>query len=175
MIEENEQVEDERNRINQKWQCLKKSIHGAEASILPKKEGRKDKSWMTQEILDMMNERIVRKNSPNYKLIDKEIKRKCKERKKEWYNDQYKEIEELESEHKIRELHEKVKKMTDRKRNIKTNSGCIKDKNGKLLFDKKDVAARWEEYVRELYDDPNRKEKVQINGEEGPDLLKSEV
>ena len=44
-----------------------------------------------------------------------------------------------------------------------------------MLFDKKDVAARWEEYVRELYDDPNRKEKVQINGEEGPDLLKSEV
>ena len=42
MIEENEQVEDERNRINQKWQCLKKSIHGAEASVLPKKEGRKD-------------------------------------------------------------------------------------------------------------------------------------
>ena len=96
----------------------KKSIHGAEASVLPKKEGRKDKSWMTQEILDMMNERKVRKNSPDYKLIDKEIKRKCKERKEEWYNDLCKEIEELEREHKIRELHEKVKKMTDRKRNI---------------------------------------------------------
>ena len=164
MIEENEQVEDDRNRTNKKWQCLKKSIHGAEASVLPKKEGRKDKSWMTQEILDMMEERRVRKNNPDYKLIDKETKRKCKERKEEWYNDLCKEIEELEREHKIRELHEKVKKMTDRKRNIKTNSGCIKDKNGKLLVDKKDVKARWEEYVRELNDDPNRKEKVQING-----------
>ena len=30
MIEENEQVEDERNRINQKWQCLKKSIHDSQ-------------------------------------------------------------------------------------------------------------------------------------------------
>ena len=35
----------------------------------------------------------------------------------------------------------------------KKSSGCIIDKHGKLLLDKEEIAARWVEYITELYDD----------------------
>ena len=37
------------------------------------------------------------------------------------------------------------------------------------------VAAMWEECIEELYDDPDRAEEIDINDEEVPDFLKSEV
>ena len=62
----------------------------------------------------------------------------------------------------MKEVHKKVKEITDRKRGIKTSSGCIKDRNGRVLFDKKEVAKRWVEYIKELYEDEIRDEKVDI-------------
>ena len=39
--------------------------------------------------------------------------------------------------------------------------GCIKDRNGNILFDKK-IAERWVEYIKELYND-NREPMPQFN------------
>ena len=34
-------------------------------------------------------------------------------------------------------MHEKVKELTDRRKNIRNGSGCIMSKDGELLFEKK--------------------------------------
>ena len=34
-----------------------------------------------------------------------------------------------------------------------TNMGCIKDRNGNILFDKERIVERWVEYIKELYDE----------------------
>ena len=107
--------------------------------------------------------------------MDKQIKQKCKEEKEKWYNDQCKEIEDFERQHRMRELHEQVKKLTNKKRGIKTNSRAIKDKNGILLFDKQEVANRWEEYIKELYDDKARPAQKELYETKGPDLMKEEI
>ena len=46
------------------------------------------------------------------------------------------EIENLEKIKHMRLMHEKVKEITDRKKNIWTGSGCIINKEGDLLFEK---------------------------------------
>ena len=103
------------------------------------------------------------------------IKKRCKERKEEWYNSLCKEVEDLEKSHKVKEMHKKVKEITDRKRGIKTSSGCIKDRNGRVLFDKKEVAKRWVEYIKELYEDENRADSEDSKVGEGLELLKEEI
>ena len=75
-----------------------------------------------------------------------------KERKEAWWNEKCEEIEELERKHKTKELHAKVKEMSTKKCS-KSGTNCIRDKNGKMLFDSNDVINRWVEHVTELYHD----------------------
>ena len=175
MIEELEQYEKEEDKINQQWDSFKASIIAAQDKVLPKKKRKEDKMWMTEDILEMMKERREKKGTSEYKQIDKTIKKRCKERKEEWYNSLCKEVEDLEKSHKMREMHKKVKEITDRKRGIKTSSGCIKDRNGRVLFDKKEVAKRWVEYIKELYEDENRSDSLNSQVGEGLELLKEEI
>ena len=44
-----------------------------------------------------------------------------------------------------------------------------------MLFDKEEVEKRWTEYIRELYDDPNRADPEPIEIGEGPDITVDEV
>ena len=70
------------------------------------------------------------------------------------------------------------KRIKELKRKIFTNlSGIIKDKDGTILFEENDIKRRWLEYVKELYDEPNRSVlplyfKEPLNG---PTILKSEI
>ena len=51
-------------------------------------------------------------------------------------------------------MHEKVKELTDRRRNIRNGSG-IMSKDGELLFEKSAVKERWVQYIHDLYKDEN--------------------
>ena len=68
-----------------------------------------------------------------------------------------------------------MKEITDRKRGIKTSSGCIKDRNGRVLFDKKEVAKRWVEHIKEPYEDENRSDSEKSQVGEGLELLNEEI
>ena len=60
-------------------------------------------------------------------------------------------------------MHRKVKILTDRKKNVNTASSCIRDEEGNMLFEREDVAKRWVEYVKKLYDDVDRRESEHIS------------
>ena len=54
----------------------------------------------------------------------------------------------------------------------------IKDENGLLLLESSEVKDRWQQYNKNLYDDPNRSESMPFVFEEpltGPPILKDEV
>lgn len=54
-------------------------------------------------------------------------------------------------------------------------SSIIKDKQGNMFMEVSGVLKRWEEYVKELYDN-TRDERLKIVGElEGPPILQEEV
>ena len=167
--------EDEIDVVEREWKCLKSSIIAAEEHTIPKKVRRKDNEWMTQEILDLMDDRRRKRNTPEYKRINTQIQAKCRERKEIWYNDKCREIEDLERNHRMREMHEKVRLVTDRKSEIRSKNECIRDKDGKLLFEKDEISRRWTEYIKELYDDPQRRELQLGERERGPGVIKEEV
>ena len=172
---ENEEVNqvDETEIIEEKWSNLKNCLVNSAKKILPKKKKVKRKSWMNDEILKLMEERKKHKGKTKYKEIDQQIKRKCKEAKEIWWNMKCSEIENLEKEHKTKEMHDKVKEMSNKRRSNQ-GSNCICDKNGQMLFDAEDITNRWVEYVEDLYFD-ERGTLPDIMNDDGQTILQSEV
>ena len=70
-------------------------------------------------------------------------------------------------------MHNKVTKLTG-KNLKKKSSGCIIDKNRKLLFDKEKIAAWWVEYITELYDN-DRDQMPNFEVTTGESILREEV
>ena len=78
-------------------------------ATVSKKKGTARKEWMTEEILQKMEERKGAKNEiERYRVLDREVNTMCDKAKENWINQQCSEIEELESKHKTREMYEQV-------------------------------------------------------------------
>ena len=72
-------------------------------------------------------------------------------------------------------MHEKLKELTDRKKNIRTGSGCIMSKEGYLLFEKNAVKERWIQYIPNLYNDENCGIRPEYVGDDGPSITQDET
>ena len=97
---------------------------------------------MTDEILNMMEERRKYKRSENqYREIDKEIKRKCTEEKEKWLNTMCIEIESNRNTD-SRKLHSKIKEIAGKRKNTFSSSGCLKAKDGTRIIEKEETIKR---------------------------------
>ena len=109
---------------------------------------------MTDDMLNLMNERISKRTIPNeYYKLDYEIKNSCKLAKEQWFSGRCEEIEDLERKQQARLMHTEVKELTDRKHSTKSN---MQSKNGIPLFEGEEIEKRWIEYISELYEDDTR-------------------
>ena len=123
----------------------------ATEKVIPKEKRKTRKKWMTEEILEMMEERrLLKGNSERYRAKDREIKRKCKERKDEWLKECCKEVEALEKTN-SKQMHEKIRELTGDKR--PTKNIAIKDEQGNVVMDPEEVIEIWGKYVKHLYND----------------------
>ena len=130
---------------------------------------------MTNEILKMAEERkeVKYRDPVQYKAPSKHIHEACRTAKEKWFKDQCEELESLERQFRLRKMHNKVSNLTG-KNLKKKSSGCRIDKNGKLLFDKEEIAVRWVEYNTELYDD-DRGQVPSFEVTTGENILREEV
>ena len=155
------------------WANIKDLINEVMETKIPKKAKKEHKKWMNKEILEIMEERRKSKSDQvKYKMLNKEVKKKCNEAKEKWINEQCREIEQnqhLDSKY----MHSKIKEVSGKQSCTSTN--CIKSKDGTVLMDKEDVLNRWSEYIGELFKD-NRGERPAIKkNTDGPPILKAEV
>ena len=60
-------------------------------------------------------------------------------------------------------MHEKVKEATNRRR-ICSVASCVESKDGTFVMEKEKMLERWEEYIKELFED-NRESVIKINRE----------
>ena len=127
---------------------------------------------MTDHILNLMENQKQFKNSDKdeYKRLNKQINSACKEAKEKWFVNQCEELEQQEKQYKSREMHNKVKELTS-KNTKKKASGCIKDKNGNILFDQEEIAVIWVEYITELYED-HREQMPKFEVTSGASIMK---
>ena len=175
-IEETEQQPDNgcfNNQCDKKWTTVKQPIKSSLNAVLPRKANRKKQKWMTDHILHLMENRKQFKNSDKdeYNTLYKQINLACKEAKEKWLVNQCEEVKQLE--YRSREMHNKVKELTS-KNTKKKASGCIKDKNGNILFNQEEIAARWVEYIAELYED-HREQMPKFEVTSGVSIMKQEL
>jgi hypothetical protein len=128
---------------------------------------------MNEEIATLMEERKKCKDTPAYAALNKEIQAACKNAKEKWMTDKCKRIEDLQKDHRFKEMYDNIKEITNGKRKQK-GGGCITDKNGNVLFERTKILDRWAEYIGELYND-DRGDKPVCESIEGPQIIESEI
>ncbi|XP_037784698.1 craniofacial development protein 2-like [Penaeus monodon] len=119
-----------------------KALVSVAKELIPKREKKSKSKWMTNEILDRMcsRQQLYNRGSSEYKQASKEIRKKCREVKEIWLNEQCEEIER----HKTNEpgaMYRKIKEVMDFKGCSST--GCIRSKNGEVLMEKDKILERW--------------------------------
>ena len=142
---------------------LKKSINDTADEICGREGIQPKKKWMTQEILEKMEERRLQKdvNVDRYREINRNIKRMCKEAKERFFDEKCKKIQELDERH--NPLMYKIIK--DMQPSNKKEINAIRDEHGRMLTRKEEVLQRFAEYIEELYED-NRDQSPELDLEE---------
>lgn len=163
--------------VNKKWETLKNTLMMASKETLKGRKTKRNKTWMTDEVLKLMEKRRLYKNKDKntYRNIHTEIRRKIRQTKEKWYEDKCKEIEKLVAKNDSFNVHKKVKELAGTNKTKKGN--VLLDKNGKIIPDTKGRLERWKEYIQELFDDERQEDLINEDTDEesGPDITKEEV
>jgi hypothetical protein len=94
----------------QTWERWKMAQEAIQEKLIGRKPFVKKKPWMKEEILQLMEERRRNKGKKaEYTRLHKIIRRKIREAKEEWLEENCKEIEELQKKHDYFNVHRKVK------------------------------------------------------------------
>ena len=142
LTEEDEpQTDDIEVKITSDYLRLKNSITFAVKNMNYKRPENK-KPWITEDILEQMAERKKKKNTPEYKALNRQIQRNCEAAHEQWLNERCAEIESHHYTGQSQQMHEEIKIITGKKRKNKP-SISIKDKNVKLLHDKEKILERY--------------------------------
>ena len=89
---------------------------------------------MSDEILELMDNRKKAKNTPEYKELNKEVQKKCRKEKERLVNAKFEEIELSDRNNATKKIHVDIKELSVDGTG-KAGSCCIKDKiNGDLIF-----------------------------------------
>ncbi|XP_030751542.1 uncharacterized protein LOC115879046 [Sitophilus oryzae] len=160
--------------VEDTWSKIKNVCNLVADNMLKPEKGTKKQQWMTEEILDLMEERRKHrnKNERTYKKINNKINKEIKEAKEQWLQIQCREIEALEQKHDTFNLHKKIKTMAGR--TSSRSSNLVLDKQGGLITDTGGILERWREYMGELFDEEQQAETI-VHADSGPEITLDEV
>uniref|UniRef100_A0A8D8VTC7 Craniofacial development protein 2 n=1 Tax=Cacopsylla melanoneura TaxID=428564 RepID=A0A8D8VTC7_9HEMI len=138
------------------------------------RDTRKKKSWMTDEILALMDKRRQNKAiRDEYQRIHKEIRRKIRTAKDEEKKEKCQEIEELQRMHDDFNVHRKVKEVAGLVK--KGTGGKLTDRDGRIIINLEEKKAEWKEYIETLFHDTRPEEPLELSDGSGPTILADEV
>ncbi|KAI5742530.1 hypothetical protein M8J77_008273 [Diaphorina citri] len=146
-----------RENVKEEWNTIKDTILEALEKNVGKKTARTKKEWITQEMLDKMEERRKWKsdNTENgrkqYKRLNNELRRETDKAREMWMKEQCEKIEELEKYSKTEEMYKVVKNLRKKKPKPISKQG-MKKKDGEITADVEENKEIWTEYIKELYD-----------------------
>ncbi|GFR77564.1 endonuclease-reverse transcriptase [Elysia marginata] len=134
---------------------LKEVLVSTAEEVLGRKR-RTIQPWVTNEVMDLCDKRReLRKRKfgsnvamENYQLANKAVRKKMKEAKEKWIDDQCVAIEQGMSSGESRQAFSTLKMLT---KTLQPKVNLIEDKDGRLLTDDEDIMQRWSEYCSDLY------------------------
>ncbi|GFR70978.1 endonuclease-reverse transcriptase [Elysia marginata] len=134
---------------------LKEVLVSTAEEILGRKR-RTIQPWVTNEVLDLCDKRKeLRKRKfgsnvamENYQLVNKAVRKKMKEAKEEWIDDQCVATEQGLSSGRSKQAFSTLKMLT---KTFQPKVNLIEDKDSRLLTDDEDIMQRWSEYCSDFY------------------------
>ena len=120
---------------------------------IPKRKANRQ-PWISNTTLELIEERRnlkaggITQDKILYKEKSREIKYSLKKSKKQYIEDQCKEMEEIHAQHKDHKLFKHARLMTTV---LKPAPKAIKDKTGKVLTENVEILGRWRKYCSEMY------------------------
>ena len=115
---------------------------------------RANQRGMTNDILDMMEERrLLKHNEGLYRQKDAAIKRECHKAKDKMLSQQCDLIEQLDATNNLMPAH--IKRTIGAHKGNSTTT-CIEDNDGNIITGQDKIRTHWFEYVSELYRDDSR-------------------
>ena len=180
--------EDRADTVEEKWERLKNAIQTSAMQNIGKESRRKGKKpWVTQEMLDKMDERRKWKNvdtdyaKKEYRRLNNELRRVTDSARDEWWKQECKELEELAQRGRHDLVYEHVRRLCQQKKGAVKQKGVLSE-TGELLTEQDDIKKRWVEYIEQLYakeDKPDiilLEEELTLDVDEiGPAVLKAEI
>lgn len=153
--------------VEQKWNEIKMGIELTAKDVIGKKKQEIRKEWISQEVVEMINERRKYKNSKDeeglmkYKSLRNRIIRRARQDKEVYLINICDEIEKNMKSGQVDIAYRNVKRFFESKK-VRTMS--IEDKDGILKYDRESIAKRWKEYLEQLYGENNV--NLRIEGED---------
>ena len=146
----------------------------------------KKQPWMTNEALELCDKRRELKKrkhtsqeaNDKYKESHREVRRKMREAKEAWIEEQCKNIDAGVTKGNSKSVYDTLKSLTKTKQ---TSSSVIEDKDGNLLTENDAILQRWTDYCEGLYNYPLRpdinilSDKTSNNQDKDPPILRDEV
>ena len=138
--------------VERRWKQLKEAVKEAANKVVGYRKSRKAKKpWITQEMLNKMEERRRYKNinsdtgRMNYRRLNNEFRRETEKAKELWWENESSELEELNRKGRVNLLYAKVRQLSWKTKLYGRSHTTIKDNNGELLLDTAEVTRRWKE------------------------------
>ena len=173
--------------VEETWKEIKDIYTEVAQEILGYKEKQKKKPWISQEVLRMSDQRRemkatktqIEENRKKYNKITREIKKKAKQCKEKWLEDKCTDAENSAGNPNTKRLFQTVKEICG---SFSPKVTTVKDKDGKILEDRKDIRDRWGEYYEKLYNERNTVDQTVLadiptsnSQEHMEDILREEV
>lgn len=153
-------------------QTINRTVENIKEELL-KPSDAKNKTWMTNEILKLMEERRKHKNNnPVYKQIQRELQRKIREAKQKELEEKCQEIEDLQRKYDEFNVHKKVREITGKHK--KKVVGKLLNDKGELIIDRRKIQETWKKYIEDLFYD-ERVDPPSVETETGPEIIPVEV
>ncbi|XP_030747669.1 uncharacterized protein LOC115876118 [Sitophilus oryzae] len=163
--------------VEKTWNDLKTRITNIQEKDIGFTATNKKQEWITQEILDLMDDRRKQKANPiEYKRLNGIIRKKCREEKEIWMSTKCQEIEQLQAKYDTFNVHKKVKEFTHRHR--KHQETILRNDNNEIILGVKAKLVRWKEYIETLFNDDRPCSPPPIDhilNEKAPAITKDEV
>ena len=144
-----------KENIDSLTESVKEVLHETAAEVLGKRR-KKSKQWITNDILDLCDERRELKKTKNlnpeareqYNAKNRNIRRQMRQAKENWISEQCANIESGMKRGNIKVAFDTLKLLT---RSQQPRTSVVENKGGLLLTEETAVLKRWTEYCQDLY------------------------
>lgn len=159
------------NSVNAELSKLQQTVEKIKREVL-KPDLTKKKSWMTSEILNLMEERRINKGNPTeYKRLQQIIRQEIRKAKEKEVQEKCEEIEYHQSRHDDFNVHKKVREVIGK--HHKKICAPLVNETGDIIVDSEKKKETWKIYLEKLFHDVREDQVTEES--EGPDILVEEV